>query len=384
MRAIAQPILAALCGLGLMVSNAHATPRIDCPLRDQPYSIDTPVIDIMLKPEAAAVLGQFTSASTQPIPPQFSATTAPSFAAIMTPRTLAGFGAMRTEALPDVDAALRALPITAADRAARCARYDIERPQVAIPSGRPRILLFEKINGFRDGPSVEAAHAAFLDMAARNHWGIVAATSGAAISPAILRHFDLVIWNNISGDVLTMRQRRAFQRYMERGGGFVGVHGAAGDPVYFWDWYVDTLIGARFIGHTGSPQFQDARVVIAESPSGVGRGLAPGWTMNDEWYSFRASPRGNGAAVIASLDETSYSPVGFRGQDVRMGADHPIAWTRCVGAGRAFYSAIGHRPETYSDPHHVTLLEQAIAWAAGGGETVCRNGQEVPRGGATP
>jgi type 1 glutamine amidotransferase len=49
-----------------------------------------------------------------------------------------------------------------------------------------------------------------------------------------------------------------------------------------------------------------------------------------------------------------------------MGADHPIAWTRCVGKGRAFYSAIGHLPQTYSDATHLRLLEQAVEWAAQG------------------
>jgi len=52
------------------------------------------------------------------------------------------------------------------------------------------------------------------------------------------------------------------------------------------------------------------------------------------------------------------------GQNLRMGDDHPLAWTNCIGKGRMFYSAIGHRPETYSEPNHVTLLESAITWAA--------------------
>ena len=83
-----------------------------------------------------------------------------------------------------------------------------------------------------------------------------------------------------------------------------------------------------------------------------------------------------GATVIATLDESSYQLVGHGGQDLHMG-DHPIAWTRCVGNGRSFYSAIGHRPEIYSEPTYATLLEQGIAWAAGGGATVCRNGAET-------
>jgi uncharacterized protein len=172
-----------------------------------------------------------------------------------------------------------------------------------------------------------------------------------------------------------LTQRSALKRYIERGGGFVGFHGSGGDPIYFWDWYVDTLIGARFAGHPMAPQFQPAKIVIDDDKSALARDLAPGWTMTDEWYSFRTNPRAVGAHVIATLDELSYSPKGMGNQDLHMG-DHPIAWTRCVGDGRSFYSAIGHRPETYSDPHHVKLLEHAILWAAGAGETHCHAGKE--------
>ena len=165
--------------------------------------------------------------------------------------------------------------------------------------------------------------------------------------------------------------------YIDNGGGFVGIHGSGGDPVYFWDWYADELLGARFIGHPMDPQFQDARVVIEDTASAIGNDMAPGWTMKEEWYSFASSPRATGATVIATLDESSYSPVGRGGQDVRMGADHPIVWTRCVGGGRSFYSAIGHLPELYSEPHNIKLLERGILWAAGRGSTRCEDGSEV-------
>jgi hypothetical protein len=80
------------------------------------------------------------------------------------------------------------------------------------------------------------------------------------------------------------------------------------------------------------------------------------------------------AARSALLD--SYVLKGVAGEDLHMG-DHPIAWIKCIGNGRSFYSAIGHRPESYSEPHNVKLLERAISWAAGAGETRCRNGKET-------
>ncbi len=85
--------------------------------------------------------------------------------------------------------------------------------------------------------------------------------------------------------------------------------------------------------------------------------------MNDEWYSFKTNPRAAGAWIIATLDEATYKPEGMMGQNLRMG-DHPIVWSNCVGKGRMFYSAIGHRPERYADPVYVQMLEQAVAFAA--------------------
>lgn len=363
-----------LCAVAI-AAPAGAGVAIDCPLRDQPYSIGSPLIDVLLKPQARAAVDGAAPDMLQHLPPMMSSTTPPTFGAILTLQTVAGFSQMSKDSLESVNHALMALPVTDADREARCARYDVDRPKIEVPKGKPRLLLFEKMTGFRDGPSVEAASAALHTMAQRDGWALVATDKAGAITPAVLKKFDAVIWNNISGDVLTLTQRKALQSYIEHGGGFAAFHGSGGDPVYFWDWYADTLIGARFAGHPMGPQFQDARVVIDEDKSGIARDLAPGWTMKDEWYSFKTNPRASGADVIATLDESSYSPKGMMNQDLHMG-DHPIAWTKCIGNGRSFYSAIGHRPEVYSEPHNVILLEHGILWAAGAGATHCKAGSE--------
>ncbi len=363
----------------LVATPVAAAPLLDCPMRDAPFSVDGPFVDVMLSmPAKAAVEAQFPGMIAS-LPPIMSGTKAPTFGAIMTVRKLAAFGGKQDVDLGGLDAKLRAIPVNDGDRLVRCVRYDNDRPAFKLPKGKIRVLLFEKMTGFRDTPSVEAANAAFKALAQKNGWALEVTEKGGAMHPSVLKQFDAVIWNNVSGDVLTLTQRKAFQRYIEGGGGFVGVHGSAGDPVYFWDWYPDTLIGARFIGHPMEPQFQDAKVQIEAKPGEIGANLAPGWTMNDEWYSFAKSARATGAKVIATLDEASYNPGGsrFGNQPLAMGADHPIAWTRCVDNGRSFYSAIGHRPETYSDPQHLKLLEQAIGWAAGKGATRCAKGREA-------
>lgn len=338
-------------------------PLLDCPGRDAAYSIDSPLVDLLLNPEARRLAEAETGMDFSKGPPEFVGTKAPTFASILTIKEAAAFMGGNLKALPALDAKLRALPVTRADRIARCARYDNDRPVFNLPKGKVHLLLFEKINGFRDVPSVNAAHEALVAMARRKGWALAITDKGGAFNPATLAQFDAVIWNNISGDVLTLTQRKAFQAYLAKGGGFVGMHGSAGDPVYFWDWYPDVLIGARFAGHPMNPQFQEARVAVDQSHP-LAKGLPAEWRMTDEWYSFKTNPRAAGARVLLTLDESTYSRQGRFGEPLDMGADHPLAWTKCIGKGRAFYSAIGHLPATYSQPQAVRVLENAIGWAA--------------------
>jgi uncharacterized protein len=366
-------ILGALAAF--VASPAAAKGMIDCPSRDAPFSTASPLIDLLLNPAAKAIVDDAIPGLSSKMPPGFLGTNPPSFASILTVKDTVGFLRVLGIDLPAVNQKLGAIPVTTADKIARCARYDGGPLRLSVPASKTRVLLFEKINGFRDSPSVDAAHAAFTAMAARKGWAIVTTDKGSAFTHATLKQFDVVIWNNISGDVLTLNQRYAFKRYMERGGGFLGVHGSAGDPVYFWDWYVDDLIGARFAGHPMAPQFQTARVDLQDGAHPAVAGLPVTWEMNDEWYSFKNNPRTTGSRIIATLDEKTYNPEAGRGPELRMGSDHPIVWSRCIGpqksAGRVFYSAIGHRPERYSDALYVKMLEQAVEWTSGQDGKAC-------------
>lgn len=354
----------------LTMPAASATAVKDCPLARRPYSSSTVLSDLLRDPAARAILDRDMQGA--PNEKQYP----PGFTNIISPNWMMTQRPGPHERVATLDRDLARIPISNETVIARCARYDNVRPGLPRIIKRPAILVFDKITGFRDTPSVDAATAALTAMAARRNWTVVFSDKGAVFNARDLAHFDAVVWNNVSGDALTIPQENALKSWLARGGGFAAFHGSGGDPVYVWDWYADTLLGARFIGHPMSPQFQAARIVVAEPGVGIATGLPAEWTMTEEWYSFAASPRLKGAHIIATLDEKSYTPKGF-GKDLRMG-DHPIAWTQCLGNGRSFYSAIGHRPENYTEPNSIRLLEQGIAWAAGLGTTLCHNGSELP------
>jgi hypothetical protein len=104
-------------------------------------------------------------------------------------------------------------------------------------------------------------------------------------------------------------------------------------------------------------------------------GLGSEWTRTEEWYSFDKSPRAKGYNILVTLDESSYSPREriplLVDKDLRMGRDHPMVWTHCVGKGRAFYSALGHRAESYAEAKHLAMIAGAISWAGGLEGPVC-------------
>lgn len=371
-------LLAAVGAVNLVARPVRAE-TLDCPMASQPFSSALPLIDLMLNPQARDVLDR--DGFLAMLPAWKTKTTPPTFAAIlslrgvMTPKP-APAGAPPNPMVARLDALdkdLAAIPVTRADKVARCARYDDKPPTLPVDIKRPAILVFDKINGFRDDASVNAATQALKDMAARRGWTLVFSENGAVFNARDLKRFDAVLWNNVSGDALTLHQRAAFKSYIEHGGGFVGIHGSGGDPVYFWDWYADTLIGARFAGHPHAPQFQEAQVVVDDPQSAIVAALNPGWRMTEEWYSFKSDPRSTGAHILLKLDESTYQVP----PELTMG-DHPIAWTKCIGNGRSFYTALGHRPESYVEPHTVSVIEAGITWAMRQGATQCASGKEVP------
>lgn len=323
-------------------------------------------MDIMLSETASAVVNQHMNGVLNSLPESYASKQAPSFSAILNLENIGGMAGIPSEKLQSLDHELQGLPVSDSDRKARCARYDNERPAFVIPDGHPKILVFEKMTGFRDGPSVTAAAKLLREMGEQNNWGMVFTDKGGVMHPKVLRQFDLVIWNNNSGDVLTLSQRKAFIDYIETGGGYVGIHGAGGDPNYFWDWYTDTLLGTNFIGHSSDPQFQQATVHMEADPFGINSaGNRQSWQLTEEWYSFRPNPRSTGSTIVATIDESMINTISYRGQNIAMGDDHPIAWARRLGKGRAFYSAIGHVPDVYADPNHKALLLRGITWASG-------------------
>lgn len=243
--------------------------------------------------------------------------------------------------------------------------YETAAPHVPAFS-RPAVLVFSKTNGFIHRDAIPVAKQVLAQLIQGEGWDVYHTDNGAVHSPELLAKFDAVVWNNVSGDVLTLEQRAALKGWIEAGGGWLGIHGSGGDFSYDWDWYVQTLIGAQFVGHTMQPQFQDADVLVADASLEITAHIPRTWNVKqEEWYAFDRNVRSKGYEVLLTLDEGSYQVAGesWLGND-SMPGEHPIAWRHGVGQGRALYSAIGHQPQTYKLPEYQAFLIKALHWVS--------------------
>ncbi|MDT8759764.1 ThuA domain-containing protein [Sphingomonas psychrotolerans] len=225
------------------------------------------------------------------------------------------------------------------------------------PLRRPAILIFSKTNSYRHD-SIPAAVAAVEKMVRARGWSSYATENAAVFNPAQLARFDAVVFASASGDLFTPEQRVAFQQWIAAGHGFVGLH-AAGDGSHP-DWYQAMLGYGGYTGHPGgADQFQQSQLILLDRAHPATRHLPKRWRWTEEYYAWQAPLRAD-AHVLARLDET-----GMRLEPKHtMGDRHALIWWRCEGKARIFYSALGHKPETFADPAHLRMIDGAIGWAA--------------------
>jgi type 1 glutamine amidotransferase len=225
------------------------------------------------------------------------------------------------------------------------------------PSAPPNILVFSHTAGFRHD-SIPNGIAALTLLADERDWTLTATEDPTLFNDGALAPYDVIVFLSSSGDVFDAEQQAAFERFIRTPSprkGFVGIH-AASTTEYDWPFFGE-LVGAFFREHPEGTA--PATIVVEDATHPSTASLPARWTRTDEWYAFRTNPRAN-VTVLLSLDETTYAAGA-----AHMDGDHPIAWFHTNVGARAFYTALGHTAESYTEPLFLDHVATAIEWAAG-------------------
>ena len=245
----------------------------------------------------------------------------PGFIFLLAAATAAGFYGCKTPQVATKQ------PTTAAPQSVPVA--------VAPPPSMPRILVFSKTKGFYH-QSIPAGTVAIQKLGQEANFRVDTTKNAAYFTQDSLKNYSAVVFLSTTGNVLDPDQQVAFERYIQAGGGFMGIH-AATDTEYNWPWY-NKLVGAQFQSH---PKQQQAGIDVLDKTHQSTSFLPERWSRFDEWYSFKNI--NTDVKVLATLDETSY-------EGGTNGDNHPHIWYHDYDGGRAFYTAGGHTDASYSEP----------------------------------
>lgn len=216
------------------------------------------------------------------------------------------------------------------------------------------VLVFSKTAAFRH-QSIEAGKAAITKMGKEKGFGVSTTEDASQFTEQNLKNYHTVIFLSTTGDVLDKDQQTAFERYIQAGGGYVGIH-AATDTEYDWPWY-NELAGAWFLDHPSTPSNVQKGKFFVTQKNQFTAGMPDEFERTDEFYSFKSiSSKIN---VVLKIDEKSY--IGGSNGD-----NHPMSWYHEFDGGRSFYTAMGHTDETFAEPLFLNHLWAGIHYTAGG------------------
>ncbi|KAF8699611.1 Trehalose utilization, partial [Rhizoctonia solani] len=237
----------------------------------------------------------------------------------------------------------------------------------------PRLLIYTATEGYRH-ESIETATAALFQLGQQHNLKFDHTEDRTLFNDKNLAKYDAVVFLNNNDEVLNEDGKKAFQKYLNKGGNFVGIHGG-GACLYNTTFY-QREVGALFDYH---PDLQPATFVVLDENHPSTKHLPDRWTYTEEVYHFRQNPRDVGAKILLSVDRDSYFDNINRTQ--AQGSPHPIAWYQERGAGaqdprkagRSFYTSLGHLNSTWKNDIFLKHVLGGIQWSLDSNTTLWRN-----------
>jgi hypothetical protein len=219
----------------------------------------------------------------------------------------------------------------------------------------PEFKVIAFYTGINDAAHVSYVHEAnkwFSKMAVKYNFQYDSTNNWDNMNDNFLSRYQVVVFLDTRPD--SVYQREAFQRYMERGGGWIGFHFAAFalTPSAYpqnWDWYHRQFLGAgQYAGNTWAPTTAVLHVEERKHPST--KHLPETFTASpNEWYKWEYDIRNNpDIKILLSIDPVSF-PLGTgpKPHEIWHNGYYPVVWTNTKF--RMIYINMGHNIIDYEN-----------------------------------
>jgi uncharacterized protein len=203
---------------------------------------------------------------------------------------------------------------------------------------------------------VHEANAWFPLMAAKYHFQYDSTKNWDNMNPEFLSHYQVVVFLDTRPD--KPKQREAFQKYMENGGGWVGFHFLAfaltpSDFNQDWNWYHEIFLGS---GQYVSNIWRPSSAILDVDRNFPATKHMPNTfkTSPNEWYRWEHDLRKNpDIQILCSIDSASF-PLGTgpKLNEIWHSGYYPVVWTN--KKYKMIYFNMGHNDMDYEHKYDNT------------------------------
>lgn len=201
-----------------------------------------------------------------------------------------------------------------------------------------------------DGHTPEKSAAVVAGMLESEGFRVYVENTTEAFADPNLKDLSLIV-PVVTMSTIEREEVRNLCAAVEGGVGLAGFHGCMCDSFRNEVEY-QFMTGGQWVAHPGNIIDFDVKVTQPDDPVMAGIGDFP---FRSEQYYMHIDPSNE---VLATTT--------FSGEHCAWikGVEMPIIWKRQHGAGRVFYSALGHIAAEFEDESMATIFRRGMQWAA--------------------
>ena len=224
-----------------------------------------------------------------------------------------------------------------------------------------KVLVYTKNGKGYVHDNIASAVASIKEMGVENHFSVDVSDDPSVFTETNLKNYQFLIFTSTNNDVFdTDNQRVQFRRYIEAGGGFVGVHSVTGTERN-WTWF-KMMLGETFSWHA---TFQKFSIKKLDNTHPSMQGVPAIWEREDECYFGKELYPGIKVLMAHQLSSLNPSQTDLIQKNAGSYANYfPAVWYQQFDGGNIWVTALGHSKESYQDPVYKNHLLQGIRFIA--------------------
>lgn len=229
------------------------------------------------------------------------------------------------------------------------------------PLKNANVLVYTKNGSGYVHDNIPSAVEAVKKLAEENNFKVTVSDDPAIFTEENLKQYVFLVFPSTNNDVFANDQQRlAFRRYIEAGGGLVGLHSVTGTERN-WTWF-KMLIGCTFSWHANFQKFT-VRVIDPTHPSMKDVPLT--WEREDELYFGKELYPVTNVMMAHQFSKLNPNQKELIAKNAGTFQEYyPAVWYNRFQGGHAWISTIGHSKQTYSDPVYLNHLLQGMRYVA--------------------